>query len=139
MSRIRDDRSNLLPLQYIKGKVHPRTGNRGPEGEKRYSSTLSLTSALDGGGWATPHPSRFTPRKDPVHTVLEAGCASEPVWTGAEYLAPTRIQSADRQAHTELLYRLRYRSYFSTCILVLIPYSFFWTRNLRIPGITFCP
>ena len=25
------------------GKVHPRTGHEGPEGEWRYSSTLSLT------------------------------------------------------------------------------------------------
>jgi len=33
-----------------KGKVHPRTGHEGPEGEKRYSRTLSLTSALDGVG-----------------------------------------------------------------------------------------
>ena len=31
-----------------KGEVRPRTGNEGPEGEYRYSSTLSLTSALDG-------------------------------------------------------------------------------------------
>jgi hypothetical protein len=43
--------------------VHPRTGHEGPEREYRYSSTLSLTSALDGGGWSTPHPSRITPRK----------------------------------------------------------------------------
>jgi hypothetical protein len=28
-------------------KVHPRRGHEGPEGEKRYSSTLSLTLALD--------------------------------------------------------------------------------------------
>ena len=33
-----------------KGKVHPRTGHEGPKGEQRYSSTLSLTSALDGVG-----------------------------------------------------------------------------------------
>jgi hypothetical protein len=32
----------------IKDNVHPRTDHVGPEGEKRYSSTLSLTSALDG-------------------------------------------------------------------------------------------
>ena len=32
------------------GKVHPRTGREGPQGEYRYSSTLSLTSALDGVG-----------------------------------------------------------------------------------------
>jgi hypothetical protein len=33
-----------------KGKVHPITGHECPKGEKRYSSTLSLTSALDGVG-----------------------------------------------------------------------------------------
>jgi len=30
----------------------------------------------------------FTPRKDPVPTVHEAGSAPGPVWTGAENLAP---------------------------------------------------
>ena len=29
-------------------KILPRTGHEGPEGKNRYSSTLSLTSALDG-------------------------------------------------------------------------------------------
>jgi hypothetical protein len=33
----------------LKGKFRPRTGHEGPEGEWRYSSTLSLTSALGGG------------------------------------------------------------------------------------------
>jgi hypothetical protein len=31
-------------------------------GEWRYSSILSLTSALGGGEWSASHPSRFTPR-----------------------------------------------------------------------------
>ena len=31
--------------------------------------TLSLTSALDGGGWSTPRTDRFTPGKDPVAIV----------------------------------------------------------------------
>ena len=31
-----------------KGKVHPRTGNEGPEGEQIYSSTLPLTWMIDG-------------------------------------------------------------------------------------------
>jgi len=31
-------------------KVYPRAGHEGPEGEWRYSSTLSLPSALDGAG-----------------------------------------------------------------------------------------
>jgi rRNA maturation protein Nop10 len=44
-----------------KGKIHPRTGHGGPDGEKRYSCTLSLTSVLDGGRWSTPRPGHFTP------------------------------------------------------------------------------
>jgi len=47
-------------------KVHPITGQEGTEVENNYSSTLSLTSALDVGGWSTPLSRRFTPEKDPV-------------------------------------------------------------------------
>jgi len=49
-----------------KGKVHPRTGHESPEGEKRYSSTVSLNLALDGRGWSTKCPGHFTTGKDPV-------------------------------------------------------------------------
>ena len=73
-----------------------------------YSSTLSLTSALDRGGWSTPHTGRFTPGKDSVPIVQEAGWAPEPVWTGGEYLAPTGIRSPDLPARSESLYRLSY-------------------------------
>ena len=45
-------------------KVHPATGHKGPEGEQRYSSALSLTSALDGGGWSTLRLGSFTPEKE---------------------------------------------------------------------------
>ena len=61
-------------------------------------------------GWGvsvTPRP-LFTPGKDPVPIVQEAGWAPGPVWTGAENLAPTGIQSPDRPAHSQLLYRLCY-------------------------------
>ena len=37
-----------------------------------------------------PHPGHFTPRKDPVPIVQEAGWAPGPVWTGAENLVHTR-------------------------------------------------
>jgi len=60
-------------LHMGKGKVHPRTGHKGPEGKKMDSSTFSLTSAIDGGGRSTPYPGRFTPGKDPVPSVQEAG------------------------------------------------------------------
>jgi hypothetical protein len=43
-----------------KGKVRPRTGHESPEVKQRYSSPVSLTSALDGGGLSTPRPGRFT-------------------------------------------------------------------------------
>ena len=46
-----------------KGKAHPITDHEGPEVEKRYSATLSLTSALYAGGW-TPRPYRFIPGKE---------------------------------------------------------------------------
>jgi hypothetical protein len=78
-----------------KGKDHPSTGHEGTEREQRHSSTFSLTSALDGGWWSTPGPDRFTPGKDPVPNVQEAG------WVpglGVENLAPTRIQSPGRPA-----------------------------------------
>ena len=51
-----------------KGK-HPRTGQEGQEGEQRYSSALSLTLALDGGGWSTPRPGSCTSGQDPVPVV----------------------------------------------------------------------
>jgi hypothetical protein len=34
----------------VNSKVHFRTGHESPEGEYRYSATVSLTSALDGVG-----------------------------------------------------------------------------------------
>jgi len=61
-------------------------------------------------GWGvsvTPRP-LFTPGKDPVPIVQEAGWAPGPVWTGAENLAPTGIRSPDRPARSQSLYRLRY-------------------------------
>jgi len=63
--------NNTVYQIYSKGKgiVHTITGHEGPEGEERYSYTLSLTSALDRGGWSTPRPGRFTPGKDPVPIV----------------------------------------------------------------------
>ena len=52
-----------LMCTITKFKFHPRTSHESLEGEKRYSSTLSITSALDGSGWSTPRPSLFTPGK----------------------------------------------------------------------------
>ena len=53
----------------------------------------------------------FTPRKDPVPIVQEAGWAPGLVWTGAENLAPTGIRSPDRPAHSQSLFRLCYSAH----------------------------
>jgi hypothetical protein len=58
--------------------------------------------------WSTLRLGRFTPCKDPVPIVKEAGWASEPVRTGAENLSPTGVRSPDRPARSKSLYRLRY-------------------------------
>jgi len=67
-------------------------------------SFLNLGDRL--GGWSTLRPGRFTPGKDPVPIVQEAGWASEPVWTGAENFAPTGIRSPHRPTRSESLHRL---------------------------------
>ena len=59
--------ANILIRNQGKGKGRPRIGHKGPEGEQMYSSILPSPSALDGSGWSTPRPSRFTPWQDPVH------------------------------------------------------------------------
>jgi len=69
--------------------VFPTTRHEGREGEQRYNSPLSLTSALDRGGWSTSRPGRFNPEKDPVPTVQVAGWIPWPVWTGTENLDPS--------------------------------------------------
>jgi hypothetical protein len=89
-----------------KSKFHPRTGHEGPEGEERYSCTLSLTSELCGVGVQRHAPAALPRERDPVPIVYDAGWAPGPVWKGAENLAPTGIRSLDRPARSESLYRL---------------------------------
>ena len=69
-----------------------------------YSSTLCLTLALDGGGWLTPRPGRYTPRRAPVPIV---GWAPGRIWIRAENLFSTGIRSPDLPTRSESLYRLR--------------------------------
>jgi len=49
----------------------------------------------------TPRPGRFTPGKDPVRTVQEAGWVPGPFWMGVENLALTGIPSLDCPARTD--------------------------------------
>jgi hypothetical protein len=91
-----------------KGKFRFRTGHEKPRGGLEVTSTLSLTSALDRGGWSTQRPGRFTPGNDPILTVQEARWAPGPVWTGVENLFLTGIRSLYRPARSNLPNRLSY-------------------------------
>jgi hypothetical protein len=72
-------------------------------------------------GWGvsvTPRP-LFTPGKEPVPIVQEAGWASGPVWTSAENLGPTGIRSPDRPARSQSLYRLSFCALYRSFIHML--------------------
>jgi hypothetical protein len=93
-----------------KGKVRHRIGHDDLEGEKRYSSTISLTTELDGVVClVNVTPRQLYPReKNPVPILQETGWDSGPAWTDAENLAPIEIRSPDRPTRSESLYRLGY-------------------------------
>ena len=101
--------------EYVERKFHPRTGHEGIHMEYIYSSTRSLSSALDGSGWLTSRPGRFTPGRPGTH------CTGG--WLGArsgldrrEKSHPTGIQSPDRPARNQSLHRLSYLGPVPHCI-----------------------
>jgi hypothetical protein len=48
----------------LQEKVPSITDNEGPEEDCNYSTTLSLTSTLDGDAWSAPCRDHFTPGKE---------------------------------------------------------------------------
>jgi hypothetical protein len=70
------------------GKVHPITGKQGPRGGVKVYPYSFPTSVLGGGGFSAPRPGRFTPGKDPVFIVQEAGWAPGPDWTVQKISSP---------------------------------------------------
>jgi hypothetical protein len=68
-------------------QVLPVTCQEDTEVEYRYTSTLSVTSALDGVGVERHAPPLYS-QNNPVPIVYEAGWAPGPVWTCAENVAP---------------------------------------------------
>jgi hypothetical protein len=73
-----------------KGKISPRTGHEGSEGEYRYSSILSLTSALVVGGWSTSWPGRFTSRKETQYTLYRRLCGPQCRYGRVQKIPPTQ-------------------------------------------------
>ena len=68
-----------------KDKVHPTTCHEGPVVEHRHSSSLSLTSAIDGGRVQRHAPAALPPGITRYPSYRRLG---GPVWTGGENLSP---------------------------------------------------
>jgi hypothetical protein len=65
-------------------------------------------------------PRLFTPGKEPVPMVQEAGWAPGPVWTCAKYLTPTGIRSPDRPARSSVAIPTELPGLPETCRGILI-------------------
>ena len=88
----------------VKGKVHPRTGHEDPKGEKRYGSTLSLASVLDGVGGQRDDPASL--HRYPLCRRL--GGPQGRSGRVRKISPSTGIRFPDRLARSESLYRLSY-------------------------------
>jgi hypothetical protein len=92
-----------------KGKGHPGTGHEGPEGKQRYSSILSLTSALDGCGFLMPRSGFFTSADETRYALYRRVGGS---WGRSGRVrrisTPTGIRSPDRPDRRQWLYRPSY-------------------------------
>jgi hypothetical protein len=86
---------------FLNSKISPY--NR-PHKAQRVSSGIALLIHDLGArrGWVVKSGSgHFTPGKDLVPTVQEAGWAPGPVWTCVKILTPTGIRSTDRPARSQ--------------------------------------
>jgi len=100
--RVKDVRHNRTST------VNPKTGHEDPEGDYRYSSTLSLTSAIDGSGWSTPHPGRSTPGKATSYVLQEAGWDQGRSGRVRKISLPPGFNTQTVQLVAQSLYRLSY-------------------------------
>jgi hypothetical protein len=86
-----------------------------------YSSTLSLTLTLDGGGVFKTMPWLLYPlQRDLVAIVQEAGWAPGLVGMGAQILTSTGIRSPDHPACREFLYWLCFPSSPTVAIIFVV-------------------
>jgi hypothetical protein len=59
----------LFSTNLCSSKFHRMLCHTGTDRVQNYSSTLSLTSALDGGGWLLTRRGRFTPGNETVSII----------------------------------------------------------------------
>jgi hypothetical protein len=75
-----------------------------------------MTATLEGAEWSAARPGRFTPGKDPVPILQEAGWAPGLVWTGGKS-HPHQDSILDCPAGSQSLYQLSYPAHIAVCIL----------------------
>ena len=102
----------------------------------RGSSRIALSFHDHGTrrGWGVsvmPRP-LFTPGKDPVPILQEAGWARGAVWTGSENIAPTGIRSPDRPVRSQSLYRLSYPAHISHVLNLLMQKAVFMSTQKSV-------
>jgi hypothetical protein len=100
-------RPGEIQLHSLPVKVHPEIGHGGREGEQRYSSILSLASALNGVGGQLHAPADLPPGK--TWCLLYRRLGGPQGWSGQKrkIMPLTKIRSTDRPASNKSLYRLR--------------------------------
>ena len=83
-------------------------------------------------GWvvSSTHQLHFTPRKDPVPIVQEAGWAPGPVWTGGKS-RPHWDSIPDHPAHSQLLYRLSYPAHITLYVSLVYSCETRFTKHIH--------
>jgi hypothetical protein len=89
-------------------KFHPRTGHEGPEGEKLYSFTLSLTSALDRVGGQRHAPTALPPGETRYPLYRRLGWPQIRSEQVRKILPPPVFDPRTVHPRSESLYRLSY-------------------------------
>jgi hypothetical protein len=106
-----------LAVEMRKRRISPRTGHEGPE-VKSNRSTLSLTSAINGGGCSTPRPGCFIPPKETWYPLYRRLCGPQGRSGRVQKISSsTGMWSFDRPARSVSLYCETYTEY--------------WPENLR--------
>ena len=118
---------NQYRILYIKVKV--KWSHYRPDVAQRVGRGIALLFHDRGTrrGWVVSNPPQphFTPGKDPVPIVQEAGWAPGPVWTDGKS-RPHRDSIPDRPARSQSLYRLSYPAHTHIYIYIYIYLSGYW-------------
>jgi len=84
----------------------PGTCHEGSSWKKRYSSTLSLTTAIDRGAWSTPRPGRFNHGKYTRYPLYRKLGGQQSWFWWVLNMSPTRRFDPQTVQIAESLYRL---------------------------------